>query len=440
MSAAFHSRHMAGVEEEFARHLSTVELGELHTPVVANVTARPYPTTGYADLMIRQISSPVRWHESVSWLMAQGHRDFHEIGPGDVLTRLTEQIAQEPFTGAERPPVPRRMPRRREVVFMYGGQGNQYPAMGSELYDANPAFRAALDRCSALYEAADGTSLVAAIQDTRGGRAFDDILQTHAALYSIGWSLTEALRADGFTPDAVVGHSLGEYVAATVAGAMSLEDGLDLVMKQAHLVKQHCRTGGMLSVLAGPGLYRARPELFAGLALAGVHHDGGTTGNFVVSGSADRLAEARALLDEEGVTTARLPVRYAFHSELIDDIRHECHEMGRAVAVRRPELPVHSAACAGPLREDAAERWGPYVWDVIRGTARFDTMMATSFPRPERHWFVDLSPGGSLAGLLGHGYGPDHRGAFAIDRFTSDTASMRRLREGLRSVRDSRGA
>ncbi|MFE0729516.1 ACP S-malonyltransferase [Streptomyces antibioticus] len=447
VSAAFHSRCMADVQEEFARHLAGVEFRPLRIPVIANCTARPYPTTGYSDLLVRQISSPVRWYESLSRLLARGHDDFREIGPGDVLTKLTAKIREEPLAveepSAPQPPVtpagprpaPPRTLRRPEVVFMYGGQGTQYYRMGQELYDTHPAFREAMDRCSALYEAAQGTSLVAAMHDgTRRGQDFDAILHTHAALYSVGWSLTEALRAEGFRPDAVLGHSLGEYVAATVAGAMSFEDGLDLVMKQAHLLQLRCRPGGMLSVLAAPSLYQRRRDLFAGLTLAGVNFTGETVGNFVVSGEAERVTEARAALDREGVIAVRLPVRHGFHSGLVDDIRHECRSLGSAARVSSPQLRVYSCAYAGELDGAALTGWDDYVWDVIRGRVRFDELMATAFRDPASHYFVDLSASGSFVNFLKHGYGPDYRGAFAINQFGNNAASMRRLREGLEEV------
>ncbi|MFF9687110.1 ACP S-malonyltransferase [Streptomyces sp. NPDC014623] len=447
VSAAFHSRCMTDVQEEFARHLPGVEFRPLRIPVIANCTARPYPTTGYSDLLVRQISSPVRWYESLSRLLASGHDDFREIGPGDVLTKLAAKIREEPLAveepAAPRPPAAPAGPspalhrtlRRPEIVFMYGGQGTQYYRMGKELYDTHSAFREAMDRCSALYESAQGTSLVAAMHDgTRRGEDFDDILHTHAALYSVGWSLTEALRAEGFRPDAVLGHSLGEYVAATVAGAMSFEDGLDLVMKQAHLLRLRCRPGGMLSVLAPPSLHRQRRDLFAGLALAGVNFTGEATGNFVVSGEAGRVSEARAALDREGVIAVRLPVRHGFHSGLVDDIQHECRSLGRAVRVNSPHLPVYSCAYAGELDGAALTGWDDYVWDVIRGRVRFDELMTTAFRDPARHYFVDLSASGSFANFLKHGYGPDHRGAFAINQFGNNAASMRRLCEGLEEV------
>ncbi|MGC9500011.1 acyltransferase domain-containing protein [Streptomyces sp. WG7] len=203
-------------------------------------------------------------------------------------------------------------------------------------------------------------------------------------------------RAEGFRPDAVLGHSLGEYVAATVAGAMSFEDGLDLVMKQAHLLESRCCPGGMVGVLAPPSLYRRRRDLFTGLALAGVDFPTETTGNFVIGGEAERVTEARAVLDREGVIAVRLPVRHGFHSGLVDGIRHECRSLGHAVAVKLPSLPVYSCAYAGELDGAALPGWDDYAWDVVRGRVRFDELMATAFRDPARHYFVDLSASGSF--------------------------------------------
>jgi malonyl CoA-acyl carrier protein transacylase len=116
VSAAFHSRCMTTVQQEFALYLAGFDLAELTLPVVANYTARPYPAKGYADHLAHQISSSVRWYESMSWLIAQGYRDFHEIGPGNVLTKLSAQILKDPLpvgTG----PAPQRVPAT--VAAMY---------------------------------------------------------------------------------------------------------------------------------------------------------------------------------------------------------------------------------------------------------------------------------------------------------------------------------
>ncbi|MEU8268260.1 ACP S-malonyltransferase [Sphaerisporangium sp. NPDC049002] len=431
VSAAFHSRCMTAVQQEFALYLVGFDLAELTLPVVANYTARPYPTKGYADCLAHQISSPVRWYESMSWLIAQGHRDFHEIGPGNVLTKLSAQILKDPLpveadTEPQEVSAAVRARPRTELVFMYGGQGTQYHQMGRGLYDTDPVFRSAMDRCDAAHRATGGTSLLDAVyDDSRKGRPLDDMLTSHAALYSIGYSLTEMLRAEGIHPDAVLGHSLGEYIAATVAGAMSFEDGLRFVTSQARLLKERCPDGGMLSVLHSPDLFRMRRDLFDDIALAAVNYDR----NFVVSGAEARLADLQQALDAEGVITVRLPVRHAFHSALLDTIRPDCLSLARGITPGTPRLPVHSSMLAARL--GTPQRWDEYLWDVIRRPVRFDELMASEFTMPDHHFFVDLSASGSFANFLKHGYAPAFRGAPAINQFGNNTGTVRKLRDEL---------
>jgi malonyl CoA-acyl carrier protein transacylase len=438
VSAAFHSRCMTGVADEFARFLAGFALQPLRIPVIANYTARPYPTTGYADHLVKQIGSSVRWYESMSWLIHQGHREVHEIGPGNVLTKLRDKIAADPMVIRD-PPAPAiaappaaRTPStpRTKLIFMYGGQGTQYPRMGRGLYDTHPAFRAAMDRCDQAYQALCGTSLLTAIYDDGGPhKPLEDIRYSHAALFAMGYSLTEALRAEGFAPDGVLGHSLGEYIAATIAGAMSFADGLALVVAQARLIAQHGR-GGMLSVLAPPALFDDRRDVFEGVALAGVNF----AGNFVVSGEGDRLTAVQAALDRLGVIAVRLPVRCGFHSHLVDGMRGALVAHADAITPSAPTLPIYSSARAARLAPAALDDWAGYLWDVVRGPIRFDALIAGAFADPGDTYFVDLSASGSFANFLKHGYGPAYRCAPAINQFGNNTASLARLCRELHAV------
>ncbi|WP_275040909.1 ACP S-malonyltransferase [Nocardiopsis halotolerans] len=437
VSAAFHSRCMAEVEEEFAEFVAGFEFGELTVPVVSNRTARPYPTTGYTDHLVEQISNPVRWYESISWLVDQGYGDFHEVGPGRVLSKLAASIVEEPLPVDKPLPVEEssrsRSARtvsavsgtedRTSLVFVYGGQGTQYHQMGRELYDEHPAFRSSMDRCSAAYQTLTGRSLVDAVyDDSRRGQDFDDVLYSHAALYCVGYSLTEALGEEGYHPDAVLGHSLGEYVAATVAGAMTFDDGLNLVVRQAELVRG-VRGGGMLTVLAKPSLYDERPNLFAGTDLAAVNFEE----NFVVSGEARVLDEVRSALESDGVITVRLPVRQAFHSRYLDHLRDEGLALGAKIPVSEPRLPVYSSMKAGPLGPSELDGWDRYLWDVVRREVRFSELVASELGEPGSRFLVDLSASGSFANFFKHGHGGTHHCAPAINQFGGNLVSMRRL-------------
>jgi trans-AT polyketide synthase/acyltransferase/oxidoreductase domain-containing protein len=437
VSAAFHSRLMLGVQEEFGTFLAGITFGKLEIPVVANYTARPYPTTDYAQYLKLQIANPVKWYESISWLAGQGFLNFTAVGPGNVLTKLNEKILSDPLTIHERAaPEPARPPgaasqqlRRPRLIFMYAGQGSQYYQMGRELYDHNPTFRRSMDRCSEAYQAACGQSLVKAIYD-QAARAneFDDIVYSHAALYSVGVSLTEILREEGFEPDGVLGHSAGEYVALTAAGAMSWEDGLRLVIGQARLLNT-IGGGGLLSVLTVHGLINERPEIFSGTELAGINF----AGNFLLSGANESLARTQAKLTELGVVAVRLPVRQAFHSSVIDAIRRPCLMLSSQVALKRTRVTVCSSAHAGPLADDAFRTGSPYLWDVIRGQIRFQELMTSAFLSPEECFYVDLSATGSFATFLKHGYGGQYRCAPMINRFGNNASSLSQLRATLTS-------
>ncbi|MFZ2752740.1 MAG: ACP S-malonyltransferase, partial [Lysobacteraceae bacterium] len=243
VSAAFHSSFMREAEREFAAYLDTLTLHPLQVAVVANCTARPYPRTGYADLMSRQITHPVRWYESISWLLAQGLGQFVEVGPGEVLTGLHARIRKSPMavpietwpTEPESPPV------RPYLVFMYPDQGAQYPAMGRELYETHPVFRAAFDACDAIHQRHhDGRSLVAALYgDDREDATLGDLRLSAPALFAIGHGLTCVLREAGFAPDALLGCGTGEFVAAVACGSLQLDDALSQLARLAALVQAH---------------------------------------------------------------------------------------------------------------------------------------------------------------------------------------------------------
>jgi len=192
VSAAFHSRYMAEIEARFKQFAQGCTFNPLNARVISNYTGTDYPQTDYLELLTRQISQPVRWFESISRLLAAGEVTQLEIGPGKVLTGLFTKIKAQPMVlskaaGAAKP----------RVVFMYSGQGAQYYGMGAELYRSNNAFRQSMDQCDALFREQTGNSLLAPLYDDALRRqAFSDVILSHAALFSIGFSLTQVLKAE----------------------------------------------------------------------------------------------------------------------------------------------------------------------------------------------------------------------------------------------------
>lgn len=427
VSAAFHSRFMREVEQEFAAYIAGVSMRPLAAEVIANCTARPYPKTDYQSLLIRQITQPVRWYESMSWLLARGEVALTEVGPGDVLTNLQFKIRQSPMalrgeleTGAEtRADTVAPRSGRPRTIFMYSGQGSQYYAMGKELYQHNAVFRRTMDECAGLYRALTGRDMLAELyDDARRHDDLTDLLLSHPALFSVGYALTQVLLDGNVRPDGVLGYSLGEYVAATVAGVLSLEDAMAALVKQASLVREHASGGGMLTILAPVDHYERYPELYAGTTLASLNF----AHNFVVSGAETTLAILKRRLDDLSVVSLLLPVAHAFHSPAMDPIGVEFRQFLDGIAFRAPQLTMYSATRGGALGQwDAA-----HVWEVTRGPADFRRCVDTAVADGECR-FVDLGPSGTLATFIKHGYAGRIAQAPAINQFGKNVQSVSKL-------------
>jgi malonyl CoA-acyl carrier protein transacylase len=426
VSAAFHSRYMKDVEREFAGYLAGFSLRPLATPVVSNMTARPYPQRDYAAILGGQITHPVKWYESISWLLTQDVHPIEELGPGNVLTKLTDKILKAPMsiTPPAAAPAPIFSPMQ-DAVFMYGGQGTQYFQMGRELYQRNPAFRQQMDACSALVEAEAGFSLVKVIYDEsrRVYEPFDSILQTHPALFAIGYSLTAMMRAEGVEPKAVLGYSLGEYIGLTVSGCLSWQDGLRLTLRQSRVLAEHCPKGGMLSVLAPVEHLRQHPELYRHVEVAGINF----ADNFCVSGAQADLAQVKRSLDAMGVISIELPVEYPFHSSHIEPIRDKVLSILKGIEFRAPTITYYSSTLARSIHAGDLANARDYLWRIIRQTVDFHGLIKHLSDSGNQALFVDLSATGSLANFIKYTR-PNHlKYSHSINQFGKDLSNIRIL-------------
>ena len=423
VSGAFHSRHMRDAAREFAAFVTGLDLRPLQASVISNVTARPYPREDYGDLLVRQLSEPVRWHQSMRWLLDRDVAAIEEVGPGRVLTGMLVRIRRErdaaparPVPASLAPITPPRAAPAVENVFMYSGMGSQYFGMGRQLYRGQDVFRRAFDRCAAIFAEATGRDLPAELFDAAPGSGeLTETTLAQPALFATSFGLTELLIGEGVEPHAVVGYSAGNLVAAVVSGALTLAEGFGLSVGLAGLYARRLPRGTMLSVLASHDHFEARPELYRGTSLAAVNYDS----HFVVSGPEDVVASLRARLGGLGIIGAPVAVEHAFHGPDLDVVEPMIRTAFDEIGPREPRLPFWSAGPAGRVERVDAD----FFWHVARRPVRFDELLRRFDGHTPMH-LVDAGPSGTLSSFVRHSGVGRLPASTALNRFGRDRQTI----------------
>ncbi|NET14152.1 MAG: SDR family NAD(P)-dependent oxidoreductase, partial [Okeania sp. SIO1H6] len=278
----------------------------------------------------------------------------------------------------------------QKIAFLFTGQGSQYVNMAWQLYEQAPTFRKAVEECDQILQQYLEESILEIIypEDAQKSTAslLDQTGYTQPAIFVIEYALFKLWSSWGIKPKVVMGHSVGEYVAATVAGVFSLEDGLKLIAMRGKLMQKLPSGGEMVSVMASESqVTEAIGEYSSSVTIAAINGPE----SIVISGESAAIGSICSFFESVGVKTKKLQVSHAFHSPLMEPMLTEFEAVAKQVTYNQPRITLISNVTGTEAGEEitTAKYWVAHVCQPVRFAQSMKTLESEGYET-----FLEIGP------------------------------------------------